>query len=64
MHRILQVRADGKPASRALKKENTMNPLYSEFKRKFSLSMYKNLKIKLGEMSFFKDYVHDTRGNP
>ena len=41
-----------------------MNPLYSEFKRKFSLSMYKNLKIKLGEMSFFKDYVNDTRGNP
>ena len=40
-----------------------MNPLYSEFKRKFSVSMYKNLKIKLGEMSFFKDFIHDTRGD-
>ena len=40
-----------------------MNQIYSEFKRKFSLSMYKNLKIKLGEMSFFKDFVNDTRGD-
>lgn len=38
------------------------NLFYSEFKRKFSLSMYKNLKIKLGEMSFFKNFVNDTRG--
>ncbi len=37
--------------------------LSAEFKRKFSLSMYKNLKIKLGEMSFFKDFVNDTRGD-
>ena len=41
-----------------------MNPLYSEFKRKFSLSMCKNLQIKLGEMSFFKDFVNDQRGDP
>lgn len=40
-----------------------MNLVYSEFKRKFSLSMYKNLKIMLGEMSFFKDFVNDTHGN-
>ena len=40
-----------------------MNPLYAEFKRKFSFSMYKNLKIKLGEMSFCKDFVQDTRGD-
>ncbi len=25
--------------------------------------MYKNLKIRLGEMSFFKDFVNDTRGD-
>ena len=38
--------------------------IHSEFKRKFSVSMYKNLKIKLGEMSFFKDFVNDSRGDP
>ena len=37
--------------------------LNAEFKRKFSLSMYKNLKLKLGEMSFLKDFVTDTRGD-
>ena len=40
-----------------------MNPLYTEFKRKFSLSMYKNMGISLGEMSFYKDFVNDTRGD-
>lgn len=40
-----------------------MNPLYTEFKRKFSLSMYKNLKISLGEMSFFKDFTNNERGD-
>ena len=44
-------------------RECRMNLLYSEFKRKFSLSMYKNLKIKMGEMSFFKDFVNDGRGD-
>ena len=42
-------------------KENCL--IYSEFKRKFSVSMYKNLKITLGEMSFFKDFVNDVRGD-
>jgi len=37
--------------------------LNSEFKRIFSLSMYKNLKIMLGEMSFFKDFINDDRGD-
>lgn len=37
--------------------------LNAEFKRKFSLSMYKNLKLRLGEMSFYKDFVTDTRGD-
>lgn len=40
-----------------------MNLIYSEFKRKFSLSMYKNLKINLGRMSFLKDFINDTFGN-
>ena len=40
-----------------------MNPLYSEFKRKFSVSMYKNMQITLGEMNFLKDFVNDTRGD-
>ena len=40
-----------------------MNPLYAEFKRKFSLSMYKNLRIGMGEMSFLKDFVNDKRGD-
>jgi len=39
------------------------NLLNAEFKRKFSLSMYKNLKLKLGEMSFYKDFVTDKRGD-
>ena len=39
------------------------NLFCSEFKRKFSVSMYKNLQIKLGEMSFFKDFVNDSRGD-
>jgi len=34
-----------------------------EFKRKFSLNLYKNLKIRLGEMSFAKDFVTDKRGD-
>ena len=40
-----------------------MDLLNMEFKRKFSLSMYKNLKIRLAEMSFFKDFVNDMRGD-
>ena len=40
-----------------------MDFLHSEFKRKFSMSMYKNLKIMLGEMTFSKDFVNDTRGD-
>lgn len=40
-----------------------MNPIFSEFKRKFSLSVCKDRIIKLGEMSFSKDFVNDTRGD-
>jgi len=39
------------------------NPLFTEFKRKFSLSMYKNMGISMGEMRFLKDFVNDTRGD-
>ncbi len=55
-----------KPAKiRAVQKGMTihMHVLYSEFKRKFSVSMYKNLRCKLGEMTFTKDFVNDTRGD-
>ena len=34
-----------------------------EWKRKFSLTLYKNRAMQLGEMSFFKDFVNDTRGD-
>lgn len=33
------------------------------FKRQFSLTLYKNKKLMLGEMSFFKDFITDTRGD-
>ena len=39
-----------------------MELLNTEFKRKFSVSTYKNMKLSLAEMSFFKDFVNDTRG--
>ncbi|MBE6631160.1 MAG: hypothetical protein E7623_00510 [Ruminococcaceae bacterium] len=35
----------------------------TEFKRKFSFSPYKSLKLKMGEMSFCKDFINDTRGD-
>ena len=35
-----------------------------EFKRRFSASLYKNLKLPLGEMSFAKDFAHtNNRGD-
>lgn len=40
-----------------------MSSFFSQFKRKFSKTMYKNLKINLGEMTFFKDFVNDTKGD-
>lgn len=40
-----------------------MNLMQTVFKRQFSLSMYKNLRLHLAETSFFKDFVRDTRGN-
>jgi len=35
----------------------------SVFRRMFSMTMYKNRKIKLGEMSFSKDFVNTNRGD-
>ena len=40
-----------------------MDLLNTEFKRKFSLTLYKNLKLSLGQMSFYKDFVNDKRGD-
>ncbi len=34
------------------------------FRRKFSVNLYKNLRLPLGEMSLCKDWVNDKRGNP
>lgn len=34
------------------------------FKRKFAVNFYKNLKLSLGEMSFYKDFINDTHGDP
>ena len=45
------------------KRRDVMNPLYTQFKRKFSLSMYKNMNIALGRMDFLKDFINDTRGD-
>ena len=44
------------------KEMQKMNLIHPEFKREFSASMYKNLRIKLGEMRFFADFVNDTQG--
>jgi hypothetical protein len=35
----------------------------AEFKRIFSQTLYKNRKLRLAEMSFFRDFVTDTRGD-
>lgn len=41
-----------------------INDIFSmNFKRKCSANFFKNLKMKLGEMSFSKDWVNDTRGD-
>ena len=31
------------------------------FKRQFAMSMYKNLKLPLGQMTFTKDFVKETK---
>ncbi len=36
----------------------------TEFKRKFAISMYKDLSFELARMSFAKDFVNDGRGDP
>ena len=32
--------------------------------RRFSVNFHRNLTMKLGEMSFFKDWINDSRGDP
>lgn len=41
-----------------------MNITKTEFKRKFAISMYKDLSFELARMSFSKDFVGDSRGDP
>ncbi len=38
-------------------------PWEIEFKRKFAVNFCKNKKFKLAEMSFYKDFVNDRRGD-
>ena len=35
-----------------------------QFKRRFSVNFYRNKKLMLGEMSFFRDWINDNRGDP
>ncbi len=35
-----------------------------KFRRRFSINPYKTLRMKLGEMSCYKNWVDDTRGDP
>ena len=35
-----------------------------EFKRRFSVNLYKNLRLMVAEMSMCKDWVNDKRGDP
>ena len=40
-----------------------MDLFHTEWKRKFSTTLYKDLKLRLAEMSFAKDFVNDRRGD-
>ena len=40
-----------------------MELLNTEFKRLFSTTLYKSLKLKLADMSFAKDFINDRRGD-
>lgn len=41
-----------------------MRPSELNFKRRFSVNLYKNLRLKTAEMSMCKDWVNDQRGDP
>ena len=41
-----------------------MRPNELDFKRRFSVNLYKNLRLKVAEMSMCKDWVNDKRGDP
>lgn len=34
------------------------------FRRRFSVNLYQSLKLPVGEMSLYKDWVNDQRGDP
>lgn len=35
-----------------------------QFRRKFAVNLYKNLKLKLCDMNFYKNWINETEGNP
>lgn len=37
---------------------------FPRFRREFSVNFFKSLRFPLGEMSFFKDWVNSSRGDP
>lgn len=42
-----------------------MHSIYEmKFRRRFSINPYKTLRMKLGEMSLYKNWIDDTRGDP
>ena len=42
-----------------------MHSIYEmKFRRRFSINPYKTLRMKLGEMSCYKNWVDDRRGDP
>lgn len=41
-----------------------MKPTELSFNRRFSVNLYKNLRLEAGQMSMYKDWVNDNRGDP
>ncbi|MBQ9773505.1 MAG: hypothetical protein IJW30_02470 [Clostridia bacterium] len=41
-----------------------MNWYDVKFRRRFSVNLYRNLRLDMGKMSFFKNWVTDRRGDP
>ncbi len=45
------------------KEKQVHNMKFPTFRRKFAFSMYKDLKLMLGKMTFTKDFINDTNGD-
>ena len=41
-----------------------MNPAEMMFRRRFSVNLYKNRRLELSRMNFYKDFVNTNRGDP